>query len=247
MTLLANERFKEHVDELIKAFQGHFEEPLGRQPDELLDVLTYVALSSPAVVALRALLRLAAPQTTEDWEAHLYAAAGVGVAFRSLFNQPESTALLQDRYEDGPYWVKVLRYAFAGNLQAVMDEYLHVLRDSSGLVGHTPGETVSKLSAVVQRALTLRAPTLSFDEILLPQHSSPALEGHRVRCRYALPFGDGRSVADEHMRGVDVRVAFNSPFRPFVLATTLLGRKAWISICIVIVSCTGICPRTQWI
>lgn len=218
-------RFREHVVEFIKAFEQQFEEPLGPQPEDLSDVLTYVALSSPAVVAMRGLLRLAQPQTAADWSAHLHAAAGLGAAFRSLFNQPESIALLQGRYEDSPYWGKVLHYAFAGNLQAVMDEYLHVLRESLGLLGHTSSDTVSKLSEAVQTALTLRAPTLSFDEIILSQQAPPTLDKHRVRCRYALPFGDDRDASDEYTRSSDVRLAFNSPFRPFVLATTSIGQE----------------------
>ncbi len=46
-------RFREHVDEFVKAFGGQLDPPLGPQPDDLADVLTYVALGSPAVAMLR--------------------------------------------------------------------------------------------------------------------------------------------------------------------------------------------------
>ncbi len=65
--------------------------------------------------------------------------------------------MLQQRSKDSPYWRDVLRYAVDGNLQAVMDEYLHVLRESLGLVGHTSIDTATKLAQAVQRACAARA------------------------------------------------------------------------------------------
>ena len=47
-----------------------------------------------------------------------------------------------------------------------------------------------------------------------------------IRCRYALRFGDEKgSGIDERTRSSDVRTAFNSPFRPFILATTSIGQE----------------------
>jgi hypothetical protein len=212
-------RFKE-------LFQNSEQELLGEQPEDLLDVLTYIALSGPAVVSLRAMLRIMRPQVCEQWPVFLAAAARVGLAFRTLFNQPDVISLLQRFYLQDVYWRKVLRYCFDGNLQAVMDEYVHVLYESLGLVGHDPAESVEKLSATVQRALSLRAPTLRFDEVVLGGKGHPTIEKRGIRCRYALRFGDERSADyDGRTRDVDVRIAFNSPFRPFVLATTSIGQE----------------------
>lgn len=218
-------RFADHVVAFRTAFESLDREPLGRQPDDLVDMLTYIALSSPAVVALRALLRIVQPKDTPMWSSFLAAGARMGVAFRALFNQPDATALLQQWHAQQPYWYKVLRYGYDGNLQAVLDEYLHILYESLGLVGHDPTECVVKLSQTVHQALTIRAPTLRFDEIVLPKHHLPTMEPHGVRCRYALRFGDEKSVDGQQTRGVDVRVAFNSPFHPFVLATTSVGQE----------------------
>ena len=207
-------------------FQDPEHEPLGKEPEDLLDVLTYVALSGPAVVSLRAMLRVTRPQAREQWSAFLAAVAQIGLAFRTLFNQPDVISLLQRFYPQGPYWDKVLRYCCDGNLQAVMDEYVHVLHESLGLIGHDPAESAEKLSETVCRALSLRAPTLRFDEIVLRGKRHPTLEKRSIRCRYALRFGDAQSADYEgRTRDVDVRIAFNSPFRPFVLATTSIGQE----------------------
>jgi hypothetical protein len=133
---------------------------------------------------------------------------------------------LQRFYPQGPYWEKVLRYCFDGNLQAVMDEYVHVLHESLGLIGHDPAESAGKLSETVCKALSLRAPTLRFDEVVLGGKRHPTMERRGIRCRYALRFGDAQSADYEgRTRDVDVRIAFNSPFRPFVLATTSIGQE----------------------
>jgi hypothetical protein len=216
-------RFGEHVG----AFTTAFEEPptMGPIPSDLLDVLTHIALSSPAVTALRALLRLFRP-SRDDWPAFLQAAARIGMGFRTLFNQPEAISLLQGLYPDGPYWEKTLHYSLDGNLQAVLDEYFHVLRESLGLMDHGPAVSATKMGHSVRTALSIRAPTLRFDEISVESGKRVRVDDRGLRCRYALRFGDDRSWDDEaRTRDVDVRIAFNSPFRPFVLATTSIGQE----------------------
>jgi hypothetical protein len=217
-------RFADHV----KEFTARFESPgsLGPPPEDLLDVLTLIALAGPATVSLRAALRVAQPEGTAQWGAFLASSASTGLAFRTLFNQPEAISLLQARYPAGAYWQKVLSYALDGNLQAVMDEYCHVLYESLGLVGHDAAEGVHKMGRAMQQALSIRAPTLRFDEVQFQDDGSPDLGKRGLRCRYALRFGDETGADhDGRTRDVDVRVAFNSPFRPFVLATTSVGQE----------------------
>ena len=217
-------RFAEHVEEFADFF--HLPESLGPRPSNLLDILTYIALSSPAVASLRALLRITQPRTSDQWSMFLLSAARVGLAFRTLFNQPEAVSLLQDRYPEGAYWEKALRYCLDGNLQAVMDEYYHVLYESLGLIGHDPAESAGKLTDAVEKPLSLRAPTLRFDEIVPRRSGSPTIQKRGLRCRYALRFGhEGSADYEGRTRDVDVRIAFNSPFRPFVLATTSIGQE----------------------
>jgi len=48
----------------------------------------------------------------------------------------------------------------------------------------------------------------------------------QTRCRFALRFGELRDGKDATVARADtVRVAFNSPFRPFVLASTSIGQE----------------------
>jgi hypothetical protein len=86
---------------------------------------------------------------------------------------------------------------------------------------HEPADCARQVGEVVEEALTLRAATLTFDEICVEREVQ--MESRGMRCRYALRFDP--KDASEGMRSTDVRMAFNSPFRPFVLATTSIGQE----------------------
>jgi len=162
-----------------------------------------------------------------DQEVTIFAqAAQVGLEFRTLFNQPEATVLLNNEYHRGAFWKKVLRYAYDGNLQSVLDEYMHVLYESLGLMGHKPEDSAEKITDAIGKAISLRSPSLVFDEIKNDNNEGPTPQPRRIRCRYALRLADEKSkMFKEETRSTDVRIAFNSPFRPFILATTSIGQE----------------------
>lgn len=219
-------RFSDHVAEIRRSLININSLELGRRPDDLIDVLTNIAIASPAVTSLRGLLRIT--DTNVGFPSFLAAAAQIGLGFRTLFNQPDATAMLQDQYLEGPYWQKALNYCVHGNLQAVIDEYMHVLLESLGLKEHDDlNEIAEKIGNTIRQALSIRAPSLRFDEIILDENSKQInLEKRGVRCRYALRFGDEKS--EDYLGGsrdTDVRIAFNSPFRPFILSTTSVGQE----------------------
>lgn len=213
-------RFADHV-EALRTFYS-YPETLGAQPKDLVTILAKIALASPAVCALRAILRCA----PDAGLSALSAAAHAGLGFRTLFNQPESILLLQEMHSDLDYWQAVLQYGIEGNLQSVLDEYAHILYESLGLVGHPAEESALKIGAKIRDALSIRAPILRFDEFIAQDDERYKPETRRMRCRYALRIGeDNNDELDGRTRAADVRDAFNSPFRPFVLASTSIGQE----------------------
>ncbi|KAF0194030.1 MAG: DEAD/DEAH box helicase [Bacillota bacterium] len=215
--------FAKHIAFLKQCFNSTVD--LGRPPADLVNVLTTVALAAPAVVTLRALRR----RTTDDALSteHLAAAAKIALGFRSQFNVPDSITLVRKLcvQEEQSYWAAVLDYCIIGNLQAVMDEYMHILAD--GPQNALAAETIRSMAADADAALSLRTANLEFDELTLDHYSKRVTpHSHRMRCRFALRFGDVRNYEDEkEMRKDTVRRAFNSPFRPFVLASTSIGQE----------------------
>jgi hypothetical protein len=222
-------RFDEH----LALFQEQFGTPrdLGRPPEDLLTVIAKVAVASPAVAALRALLRqcnIRKIQHSGEWL--LSSAAHIAMGFRYLFNLPESMSLIRSlrSSDDSRYWESVLDYCVNGNLQSVMDEYVHILRESLGLVDKKPPEAIPQIAEEIHSAVSVRTVNLDFDEISHGNGNGRfGLNKHSImRCRFALRFGDGRNEVEKtEIRKDQVRCAFNSPFRPFVLATTSIGQE----------------------
>lgn len=194
---------------------------VGRGDDAVQDVVR-IAVHSPGNIAWRALARVLREDDSVTPGEHWRAAAHLAAHLRGLFNRLESTLLLDRGGDDNTYWRVVLDYCAAGNLQAVLDEYLHHLRSS---ISDVPlnGETLMRLVDDVVRAVGLRpaayAPYYPLDD-----------DGPRLRSRFALRYGSPRGVSTDAAEGIqirqqDVRTAFNSPFWPFVLTTTSAGQE----------------------
>lgn len=195
---------------------------LGRPPDDLLEALTDLAIGSPANAALRALV----PVTGGSLEDHVLrdAAAHIAWGFRALFNGPAETALIRSRSKQ-PYWRAALEYCVDGNLQAVLDEYLHVLREWMGAVSKPKEQIAAILQDAAYSALTLRTTRYFADIPTIDENSDIAFDRHALRGRFAVQYGDHKDSAAGDVRASHVSEAFNSPFWPFVLATTSIGQE----------------------
>ncbi|CAM5543023.1 helicase [Eoetvoesiella caeni] len=218
-TLGNEEGFKEHVAELRTAATDRQFGPIS---ETLIGLLVDVALGSPAVCALRALRRIA-PDL--DWDDHglLEAANQVAWGFRTLFNQHDAVALLR-KDDDERYWRRVLNYAVEHNLQAVLDEYVHYLVDAEGLGARPSAERIAGVSKAISEALAIRPSQIDVED--------PAIDGKRLvinkfqmRGRFAMRLADYKDEEGGATRLGSVRDAFNSPFRPFALATTSIGQE----------------------
>ncbi|WP_428273526.1 helicase-related protein [Candidatus Palauibacter sp.] len=225
-------RWADHVREANKLVEAGVDEAvrgsldLGRPPEDLADALATRAVAGPATSALRALTRASGPETAAARAAR-DAAARIAWSFRTLFNLPEAMALIRGERpgDDTPYWRQVVDYCAAGNLQAVLDEYIHTLRDLEGLFAAADEEAWEKLAAAVTAALSLRTGAPRVDEIQSAD-DTVRIERRRLRNHFAMRFGaqesdDGKTGAREGQ----VRQAFNSPFWPFVLASTSVGQE----------------------
>jgi hypothetical protein len=217
--LASEDGFLDHVAELSSSAE---QRDFRAVSDGLCDLLVDIALGSPAVCALRALHRIA-PQLAWDDPRLLSAAAEVAWAFRALFNQHDAVALLRRGAEDR-YWHRVLTYSVDNNLQAVLDEYAHYLVDAEGLSACAPEERAAGVARAMATALSIRPSQIEVDD---PQVSSDTITigKFQMRGRFAMRLADYRDEEGTVARLSGVRDAFNSPFRPFVLATTSIGQE----------------------
>ena len=212
--------FRDHVEYFLQGALGKVE--LGAVPEDFMSVLAELAIGSPAVCANRALRRIA-PGLKADSAEILQASAHIAEGFRSLFNSPDIRSMLE---KDGvPYWRQVLRYCADGDLQAVLDEYVHALKESLGLVDAASDKVVKEVAAAIRGVLSIRTSSLEMDDIRVV-NGQVTISKRKIRCRYALRFADLKDDSDAVLqRAGVVREAFNSPFRPFILATTSVGQE----------------------
>src|SRR5579872_3163553 len=216
--------FASHVARFAEHFAATAE--LGRPPQDLPEVLAEIALAGPAVCAMRSLHRVVG---WAEWDqpALSKAAAHIGEGFRSLFNLPETISFFRGSNADTSYWHLALRYSLAGNLASVLDEYFHWLREALGLTDQDPVEALEQIGQTVQEAVSVHTSRIQLDQFKVrPRSGSFSLDPFNLRSRFAMRFGDLRSDQDEKLaRTETVQKAFNSPFRPFILATTSIGQE----------------------
>jgi hypothetical protein len=109
----------------------------------------------------------------------------------------------------------------------VLDEYFHWLREALGLTDQDPVEALQQLGQTAQEAVSVHTSRIQLDQFKIrPRRGSFSLDPFNLRSRFAMRFGDLRSDQDEKLaRTETVQKAFNSPFRPFILATTSIGQE----------------------
>lgn len=181
--------------------------------------LARIAAHSPGNIAWRALRSIAGPDVTAEglWGAAFELVRGI----RTLFNRTESTALLVTLYGEQPYWRSVIEYCADGNLQAVMDEYLFQLVSEGG-GAELDDDGLAALARRAVESMELRPARY------VARDNTPERGEIPMMARFALRYGGRFSSDADEAAGVrqgEVRAAFNSPFAPFVLASTSVGQE----------------------
>lgn len=190
---------------------------LGKMPEDLLDVLTTMAIASPAVCAYRLYRQYANAVPS-------YMPSQIAKVFMNRMNTPESTAVIELCYgeSDDAHWLNLLNYCKDGNLQAMFDEYGHLL--TNGL--ERDDKLLDRLHRSMIEAMNVRTTAYSVDTLnnfnaRLAKKKEKAVN---IRTHFAVSFTKGIGEKDAD-RKKSVRNSFNSPFRPFVLASTSIGQE----------------------
>jgi hypothetical protein len=159
-----------------------------------------------------------------DHPAMLNAATHIAMGFRSLFNQPETQALLRGENE-GFYWRAVLRHCADHDLQSVLDEYAHVLLEAEGLATQPQEDAVPELAKAMVEALSVKPAQIDVKTYSATGNKIEHGRSLTMRGRFATRLAQKGREETGTQRTDTVRQAFNSPFRPFVLASTSVGQE----------------------
>lgn len=200
---------------------------LGDPPEDLAQVLALMAAAAPGVTALRSITRGAPADSIYDLEVR-QAALTAAHGFRNLFSRPTITALVRGAFEDSThdtdsYWHQTLQYCFDGNLQSVLDEYVHMLTGSA-VRDASVAHGAKQLADHIHDATSIRTAQNSMYDFQVGKDETTA-HTHHINSHIAARFGRSQSSDGAAQREATVRESFNSPFWPFVLASTSVGQE----------------------
>jgi hypothetical protein len=141
---------------------------------------------------------------------------------RTFFNKGYVQEIIGRHARSGRYADQILRYCIDAHFQAVVDEYAYLVRNVL-----QRGDATKFVSHLV-RVLAIGAGT---PNINIPAGPSGRIKEKRSQrpVNFAMAFGEetqpDETVESRASRKTSVREAFNSPFWPFVLATTSIGQE----------------------
>ena len=206
-----NSSKEKHFEEFRRCFEKPSQAGLGRLPNDLPEVLADIAIAGPAVTTLRSVTSCFSGSSTYFKTLFAFDIAG---EFLSLFNKPESISTVRLSTAPSTYLRRVMAYCVDGCLQSVMDEFFHLLEPDC--------PTIWDLFDRLVDSMNLGTASINVDDL------SGFLGGEKkkMRCHYAVDLGNQRMETDEGKKRIKgIRHNFNSPFRPFVLATTSIGQE----------------------
>lgn len=201
---------------------------LGKMPEDLEDYLTEAALSSFAVCYYRS-----CKDYDDEKHSVLKNATDFAKVFIKNFNAPEVIAIVDSLYKDD-YLLNVLHYCADGCFQGMLDEYIHLLQRNNGSSFQT--DLIKNLDMLQTSHYEIDTVEAFKNDLINAVNEKTVKKNEEIsklevrklkinmRSHFAVCFS--KSVdKNEGERKENLRNAFNSPLRPFVLASTSIGQE----------------------
>lgn len=193
---------RQRVDEISRRF-GQLDE-LGALPADLPQYLARLALGSPAACAYRVLQQFYLGRYLGGH------ASRVALGFVSLFNGVAGNAIAR-RLDSLHPWRGIVGYCADGGVQAMLEEYCYLL---------SPGRSLDDVVGTLENVLRTTPSNVKVWKVDREEDDT------HLRCHYAVQLGAQKTTdAAGQERIINIRESFNSPFRPFVLASTSIGQE----------------------
>lgn len=178
--------------------------------DKAIDILADMAIGSPIVCLYRRLGEAAFARYGKENSDNPTLAS----QFVSMFNMRQAAGAIDIIYKDDPrpYYEKVFDYCVGGNIQAVLDEFMHMIDEHDAV----------KCAKRIYESFDGVSPI----EIDTTETGRDGKDTRRkLRTHYARAYTNNKTDDNSVASTTNVRQAFNSPFRPFVLSTTSIGQE----------------------
>lgn len=193
--------------QVLKWLDGEIIERPTEMPANTVSLLTDMTIGGPGVCLYRIL---------RDSETAKRLAEG----FLTLFNRRAATSIVDNLHNERDtnrdlYLDRVMDYCVNGNLQAVLDEYFYMCGNIEDFEEKMADSFITETTFQIDT-------NLSFDEKgQRTRHPKQAM-----RALYAVPFSSRKTLDEKgEKRSNNIRTAFQSPFYPFVVASTSVGQE----------------------
>lgn len=233
-----NHRIKEYnisnkdID-IFSFLQSIFDANGNTYDNKILEYTALLSIASPTVVAYRTLYKYIDNKNFEQISEY---AKSIAEKFLDMFRQKHISAVLETAVSDkdiginkyngnkkGQYFFeKLLLYCAQGNLQSVFDEYAHLITGGKKLYKEYE---ITNFVKTFEESFTLPSATYQIDTIksYLPDRKNSFIN---MRSHYASSFLKGTGQQEDiEKRKENLLTSFNSPFRPFVLASTSIAQE----------------------
>lgn len=182
-----------------------------------LDFIVNIIIASPGIC----LRRCFGKDYGNTYEECCKSKSGIYVfanSFVNMLGNDESQGIIKKNSKNGKVYERVIEYCVNGNLQAVLDEYAFVMGYNLAMEEKDKNDLWKKMSS----AIIDRSPLdIDTDESFWTANSKKTPIQRWFACDYAKLKTDDKDAAHK----INVQSAFNSPFRPFVLASTSVGQE----------------------
>lgn len=174
-------------------------------PKNAEDILAEMAIGSPAMCLYRTFRRIG------DTDAKQHAEEVAKELIKMFNNRQGIAAVTTNCKSHSNYFQNVVDYCIMGNLQAVLDEFVHMIDER-----RKPDYIVERMIESFASAIPQPVNTIQ---------TFGTNKKFSMRKHFAVDFGSARQTEKDVNSATNIRSAFNSPFRPFVLASTSVGQE----------------------
>ena len=211
--LSRNESFKNIALKLKKRYLNInlYEEKINESKyKEILEILTNIAIGSPAICLGR---------TYDNYNEQYNPSYITSIANKilSIFDDNVGHGVVKKACKKADFWLKILEYCINGCFQAVIDEYCHLFETKN----------IESINHILDNSISLRDATYNIDSAdnFNNRYNNEEEIPFTIRTNFAVAFANGDNEEKGISRRQSVRNIFNSPFRPFVLASTSIGQE----------------------
>lgn len=178
--------------------------------NDILDMLANIAIGSPAICLGR---------TYDTYNKEYNSAYITNIAYQILlkFDDNIGHGVIKYTCKKADFWLQILEYCINGCFQSVIDEYIHLLGTTN----------IESINYILENSISLRDATYNIDSAdnFSNRYNNKKEIPFKIRTNFAVAFANGDNEEKGSSRRQAVRNNFNSPFRPFVLASTSIGQE----------------------